>query len=173
MSRKFAIGYLLSLCALAACGNEEPPAQQVVPPVTSNPPPAQAAAPFAITRLPDGPHMGIIVGFDDLSAGDVDRQGRSTELLDQAASSGASISRIQLDWAELETAPVQYDLEPLSGALEVARQRRQLIYVTLSTLDSDGLTLPDYLLDDNGRLRDGLSLASPEVTGRFEDFLEW
>ena len=173
MSRMFAIASLLSFCALAACGNEEPPAAQVPPPVTGAPQPAPAADPFAITRLPDGPHMGIIVGFGDLSAGDVDRQGRSIELLDQAASRGASISRIQLDWAGLETRPGEYDPEPLSGALEVARQRGQLIYVTLSTLDSDGLTLPDYLLDDDGKLRDGLSLASPEVTGRFEDLLEW
>lgn len=173
MSRSFAIACLMSLCTLAACGNEEPTAPQVLPPATSATPPVQAADPFAITRLPDGPHMGIIVGFDDLSAGDVDRQGRSTELLDQAASRGASISRIQLDWAGLETAPGEYDLEPLSQALEDARQRGQLVYVTLSTLDSDGLTLPEYLLDDDGKLKDGLSLASPEVTGRFEDFLKW
>lgn len=173
MSRCFAIACLVSVLVLPACGNDEAPASPDVPPAAGNPPFVQTEDPFAITRLPDGPHMGIIVGFDDLSAGAIDRLGRSTALLDQAASQGASISRIQLDWAELETAPGQYSTAPLSKALEIARQRGQFVYVTLSTLDSDGLTVPEYLLGDDGRLRDGLSLASAEVAGRFGDFLDW
>ncbi|MEL7232260.1 MAG: hypothetical protein AAGJ85_07105, partial [Pseudomonadota bacterium] len=39
-------------------------------------------------------------------------------------------------------------------------------------LDSDGLTLPEDLLED-GSLKAGLSLSSPEVLGRFEAFLDW
>jgi len=173
MPRCFAIACLLTVLALPACGNDEQPAPPQIPPATGATPSGQDDNPFAVTRLPDGPHMGIIVGFDDLSTGDFDRQERATALLDQAASRGASISRIQLDWAELETAPGQYDSAPLSEALEVARLRGQRVYVTLSTLDSDGLTVPEYLLGDDGRLRDGLSLASPEVTDRFENFLDW
>lgn len=173
MSRSFAIACLVAVLALAACGNEDAFASPDVPPAAGNPPPAQTEDPFAITRLPDGPHMGIIVGFDDLSTGDFDMQELSTALLDQAASNGASISRIQLDWAELETAPGQYEAALLSQALEGARPRDQLVYVTLSTLDSDGLTLPEYLLDEDGRLSGDLSLSSPEVLGRFEDFLAW
>lgn len=173
MSRSLAIACLVSVLALPGCGNDDAFALPDLPTATDNTPSAQSDDPFAITRLPDGPHMGIIVGFDDLSTGDFDRQERSTALLDEAASLGASISRIQLDWAELETAPGQYEAAPLSQALEGARQRGQLVYVTLSTLDSDGLTLPEYLLDEDGRLRGELSLSSPEVLGRFEDFLNW
>ncbi len=186
MSRSFAIACLVALLALSGCGNEEGQADNTMillsrdnggagftglPEV--NAPSGKEDDPFAITRLPDGPHMGIIVGFDDLSMGAFDRQERATDLLDQAASHGASITRIQLDWTELETAPGQYDPAPLSEALGVARLRNQLVYMTLSTLDSDGLTLPEDLLGDDGMLRDGLSLSSPEVLRRFEDFLDW
>lgn len=173
MPRSLAIACLVLLLSLPACGNEDGPASSIAAPVSGETPTAQDDDPFAITRLPGGPHMGIIVGFDELSNGRFDRQERSDALLDQAASRGASISRIQLDWAELETAPGQYDAAPLSEALEVARVRGQLVYVTLSTLDSDGLTLPQDLVDDDGRLRDDVSLASPEVLDRFEDFLDW
>ncbi|KWV91794.1 hypothetical protein AUC45_11370 [Erythrobacter sp. YT30] len=161
------------MLSLSACGNDEASPLPNPAPVVGGLPPIASNTGFEIARLADGPHMGIIVGFDDLSQGPFDRQMRSAALLDEAASSGASISRIQLDWPELETQPGQSEAAPLAEALETARQRGQLVFVTLSTLDSDGLTLPEDLLDGDGKLRDGLSLASPEVLERFQRFLDW
>lgn len=132
-----------------------------------------STANYSIPRLSDGPHMGIIVGFDALVGGPFDRAGRAEELLDIAANAGASISRIQVDWAGLELAPGQYDEASLTEALRGARGRGQSVFVTLSTLDSEGLTVPSDLVTSNGSLRPGLELSSPEVLRRFEQFLDW
>lgn len=136
-------------------------------------PPQSAAPDYAIARLPAGPHMGIIVGFDGLVGGPYDRAARAEELLDVAANAGASISRIQVDWSDLEMMPGQYDETSLTDALNGARARGQSVFVTLSTLDSDGLTIPSDFLTPTGNLRSGLELSSPEVLLRFEQFLDW
>ena len=128
---------------------------------------------YPIARLPNGPHMGIIVGFDALVGGGYDRTARAEELLDIAANAGASISRIQVDWGDLEFAPGQFDEASLRDELEAAQTRNQFVFVTLSTLDSDGLTFPPDLLAPDGNLREGLELSSPEVLSRFEQFLDW
>lgn len=144
------------------------------PPTPTMVAPPQSAAPdYAIARLPAGPHMGIIVGFDALVGGPYDRAARAEELLNLAANAGASISRIQVDWSDLETTPGKYDETSLTDALNGARERGQSVFVTLSTLDSDGLTIPSDFLTPTGGLRSGLELSSPEVLHRFEQFLDW
>ena len=141
-------------------------------PPTGTPPPGEMPD-FSIARLSDGPHMGIIVGFDALVNGPYDRAARAEELMDIAANSGASISRIQVDWSELELAPGQYDEASLTQSLDEARARGQSVFVTLSTLDSEGLTIPSDFLTDEGNLRSGLELSSPKILQRFEQFLDW
>ncbi len=173
MFRSLAMVGFPVLLALSGCGNDEALASREPLPPVQSPPPSPTSDPYSIARLPAGPHMGIIVGFDDLSRGPFDRQARAEALLDAAAMRGASISRIQLDWTELEPEPGEFDPAPLAEALNLARTRGQHVYVTLSTLDSDGLTLPEDLLNDDGQLRDGLSLSSPEVLQRFESLLAW
>ena len=134
---------------------------------------AEGANDTTVPRLPAGPHMGIIVGFDDLRGGPYDRVARAEALLDEAAAAGASLARIQIDWSELEPRPSRYDASALTDALEAAGTRGQHVFVTLSTLDSDGFTIPADLLGTDDRLRDGLTLAAPEVIDRFDAFLGW
>ena len=140
---------------------------------TAPPAPEPPPASFEIPRLPPGPHYGIIVGFDDLTTGPFDRTANADRLLDEAALAGASISRIQVDWSELEPSPGVYDGIALDASLAGGSAREQSVYVTLSTLDTDGLTVPADLLNENGRFVAGLTAASPEVVQRFTDFLEW
>ena len=117
--------------------------------------------------------MGIIIGFDDLSGGPLDRRARAQMLMDEAALAGASISRIQADWGGLESSAGAYDDTALAELLAEARARGQQVFFTLSTLDSNALTVPADLVDVDGRFRPGLSLASPELQARFEAFLDW
>lgn len=119
---------------------------------------------YQIPRLTDGPHMGIIIGFDDLGGGPYDRIARAIELLDEAAAAGASISRIQVDWSELDNEGV-FNETDLVAQLADARSRNQHVFVTLSTLDSDGFTVPNDL--------QGRSLSDEVLLRRFEQFLDW
>lgn len=126
-----------------------------------------------LPRLSPGPHMGFIEGFEDLDTTDIDRRTRADQLRQQAISHGMTVSRVQIDWATLEPARGVYNGEALLNALEFAGRQDIDIFVTLSTLDSEELTLPDYLMDSDGGLRPGLTMSSPEVMGAFDDLLEW
>ena len=126
-----------------------------------------------IPRLGDGPHLGMIVGFDPLTTDLYDQPARVTELTSQAVAAGMNISRFQIDWSELES-EIGYEDEVLNDFLNTIRSSRLPAYVTLSTLDSGGLTLPDYLMDMDGvGLRPDLTITSPEVIQAFERFLNW
>ena len=128
----------------------------------------------AAPRLAPGPHWGIIEGFNADGPETYDQPSRTNELLTEAAMRGASIARAQVDWSELETAPGVYDQAVLDALLDQLGAYDQAGFVTLSTLDSDALTLPAYLLDPaTGSLRQGLTLSSPEVLTAFEAFLDW
>lgn len=154
--------------ALAACGVDEITVNDPAPspPVSSDP--TTPTTP-ALPRLAAGPHLGMITGFDPL---DADRAEQAALRYEQARTSGASIGRVQIDWSELETAPGEYDAQALADAFEDPGLEGMNLVVLLSTLDSEGLTVPDYLVD-NGQLRDGLTLSSPEVVDAFSAFLDW
>lgn len=121
----------------------------------------------ATPRLPDGPHWGVIEGFEPLRTEPFDREARADALMNLAAARGADIARVQVDWADLETSPGVYDQDALDTLLEKLTERDQSGFVTLSTLDSEGFTIPDYLLAP------GLSLTSDTVRTAFDAFLDW
>ncbi|MEM8726852.1 MAG: hypothetical protein AAGE86_15160 [Pseudomonadota bacterium] len=111
----------------------------------------------------------MITGFDPL---DQARADAAAVRYAQARDAGASIGRIQIDWSELETARGVYDAQALAEAFADPGLQGMSVFVLVSTLDSDGLTVPDYLGDEDG-LRDGLTFASPEVIDAFAGFLDW
>ncbi|MEL7199728.1 MAG: hypothetical protein AAGL10_15565 [Pseudomonadota bacterium] len=161
------------LCAalvplLTACGPEDGAPLAPTVSVSPNPPPVASFEP-SLPRLADGPHLGMITGFDPL---DANRAAVAAARYDQARAAGATIGRIQIDWAELETAPGEYDAAALDDAFAAPELAGMNLVVLLSTLDSEGLTVPDHLVED-GRLRDGLTLGSPEVVDSFTAFLDW
>ena len=128
----------------------------------------------ATPRLTNGPHWGIIEGFNPDPPSSFDQAAKTNALLAEAAASGASIARIQMDWRELETAPGVYDQVSLDRFLANLAATGQAGFVTLSTLDSEGLTLPTHFMnEETGGLRDGLLLSAPEVHIAFERFLDW
>ncbi len=151
---------------LGACGADD--AQTPAPSPNGSTPPAATSEP-SLPRLAAGPHLGMITGFDPLN----DQRAEQAALrYEQARTSGASIGRVQIDWAELETAPGEYDEQALADAFADPGLEGMNLVVLLSTLDSEGLTIPDYLVED-GLLRDGLTLSSPEVVNAFTAFLDW
>ena len=125
-------------------------------------------------RLSNGPHWGIIEGFNSDPPSTFDQTATTTGLLSEAAASGASITRVQMDWSELETAPGVYDQAALDSVFVRLAATEQAGFVTLSTLDSEGPTLPSHFMnEETGGLRDGLLLNAPEVQIAFERFLDW
>ncbi|KLE31753.1 hypothetical protein AAW01_09615 [Aurantiacibacter gangjinensis] len=154
--------------SLLSCGDDDGAA--VPDPVASESPPGSPpAVTAAIPRLSSGPHWGMIAGFDPLDAA---RAAKADARFAEAKDAGLTLGRIQIDWSDLETAPGEYDGDMLAEALADPRLDGLNVFVTLSTLDTDGLTLPDYLLSD-GELRQGLTMASPEVVDAFTAMLDW
>ncbi|MEM7492525.1 MAG: hypothetical protein AAF296_04040 [Pseudomonadota bacterium] len=135
-------------------------------------PPAPPPVTDVIPRLPAGPHIGTIIGFDPLTTDGPDRAGRAETLIQDLQAAGGTIGRAQLDWGGLETAPGVYDEQALREALAEAKSIGPFVFLTLSTLDTDGLTIPSDLTED-GQMNSDLSIGSPEVLERFEAFLDW
>jgi len=111
----------------------------------------------------------MITGFDPLNA---ERAEQAALRYQQARASGASVGRVQIDWSELETAPGEFDEQALADAFEDPGLEGMNLVVLVSTLDTEGLTIPAYLMEGDG-LRDGLTLGSPEVVNAFTVFLDW
>ena len=155
-----------ALWMLAGCSVDEISISSPTPAPTA---PISVQVTPSLPRLAAGPHLGMITGFDPLNA---ERAEQAMQRYQQARSSGATIGRIQIDWAELEPAPGQYDEQALADAFEDPGLEGMNLVVLLSTLDSDGLTVPEYFVEDDS-LRDGLTLASPEVVDAFSAFLDW
>ncbi len=159
---KFGMILWVSL-GLAACGGES---SSIVPPIVPPPPPVNQ-----IPNLSAGPHLGYIIGFDVL---DTQQTANAASRFAQAVASGMSISRVQLGWGELESAPGVYELADLLLALDVATASGQQPFVTLSTLDTSELTLPlDLMAADRLTPAAALTIDGPEIRARFEAFLDW
>ncbi|MCF6232358.1 MAG: hypothetical protein L3J36_04565 [Rhodobacteraceae bacterium] len=120
-----------------------------------------------ITRLTDGPHMGILDSFEflGLTANGTDRQLVADDLRAQSVDAGMTISRVLIDWSDLEISKGVYDRAAIEDALDYAERQGMSPFVTLSTLDSEGRTLPAFL--------DGKALDSAEVSEAWVDLLEW
>ncbi len=134
-----------------------------------------AMADQSLSKLPEGPHLGMIAGFDDLRPhnGGLDRLARANDLFEVAIDAGMTIGRAQIDWRDLETAPGVYDSYELNEVLEYAGSDGLHIFVTFSSIDTDGLTLPDYLSEENTMPFEGHLLSDPEIETPFLAFLDW
>jgi len=150
---------------LAACGGSGSSALSSRPPVV----PPQTSG--QIPALSPGPHLGYIVGFETLDArqtADADNH------FSEAVAAGMRISRIQISWEELEPAPGIFESGNLMIALDQATVSGQQPFLTLTTLDTGGLTIPlDLMAADRLTPAAGLTLDGPEILGRFHAFLDW
>ncbi len=119
-------------------------------------------------RLPDGPHMGYITGFDPLGP----RAPQVAALTEEALAAGMSLGRVQVDWADLEPRPGRFEDRELRAALAEAATGGRHVFVTLSTLDSDALTIPGDLLGPDRLMKPGTALDDAEVLARLDAFLD-
>ncbi|MEM6682489.1 MAG: hypothetical protein AAF607_09625 [Pseudomonadota bacterium] len=155
------------LCAaFASCGANEPDPTPL--PVQSPPAPPQTPH---IARLPDGPHMGLIVGFDPLTNTAYDQPARVEALIAQAHAAGASIGRAQISWRDIEIAQGVYATDTLYEVLDAAADIGAFVFVTLETIDISSYEFPDYLRASPDALQPGLSLQSEEVRGALSNML--
>ncbi|MEL6541831.1 MAG: hypothetical protein AAFQ34_10550 [Pseudomonadota bacterium] len=154
---------------LCGCSVDEISVSSPPPVATPSPTPPSTGFEPALPRLASGPHLGMITGFDPLNA---ERAEQAALRYQQARASGASVGRVQIDWSELETAPGEFDEQALVDAFEDPGLEGMNLVVLVSTLDTEGLTIPAYLMEGDG-LRDGLTLGSPEVVNAFTVFLDW
>lgn len=125
-----------------------------------------------VPRLGPGPHLGMITGFDELTMDPYDQVVRVDELRAQARAAGMNIARFQIDWSELQSNPGTYETNSMEELLTAINDSTLPAYITLSTLDTGSITLPEYLMEGE-ELAAGLTIASPEVITAFEDFLDW
>ncbi|MEM7570860.1 MAG: hypothetical protein AAF337_13795 [Pseudomonadota bacterium] len=127
----------------------------------------------ATPRLPDGPHVGILVGFDSLNNPAYDQPARVDTLLAELRNAGGTISRVQFGWRSIETAQGVYDGTDLEEALQRAMAEGDYVFATFETIDISEAVFPDYLLGPDGELADGLTLSSPTVLTALENVLEF
>lgn len=127
----------------------------------------------SLPLLPVGNHIGITDGFNRSNT----RRSiaKIADLRKEAISKGMSVDNIQLDWNQLEPHPHQYNKELLEDIL-ISRQASGLkTLVILSTIDSEGFTLPEDLFDANSHtgFAYGVEFGDPLITERFEKLLDW
>lgn len=168
MFRYLLVIFLLTFLNACGQGSSNTNGLTPIPPPQPDPVPGFGTVP----RLGNGPHLGMITGFDILTTEPYDRPLRVAELTNQAITAGMNISRFQIDWNELETEPGLYDMDEMNALLDSIAETPLPAYITLSSLDSGELTFPDYLMDGDS-LRSDLTVGSAEVTEAFERFLDW
>lgn len=151
---------------LAACSDGSSSPTTIVANTPTNVPPVTS-----IPNLTSGPHLGYIVGFDALNA---QQTANADARFSEAVAAGMRISRVQLGWDELETARGVFDQNLLTSVLGEATVAGQQPFFSLSTLDTSVLTIPsDLLTSDGSTLATGLTIDGPEITARFQVFLDW
>ena len=134
---------------------------------------AENSSSKSLPLLPAGNHIGITDGFNRSNTQrSIDK---IAELRKEAISKGMSVDNIQLDWNQLEPQPNQYNKELLEDIL-ISRQASGLkTLVILSTIDSEGFTLPEDLFDANSHtgFAFGVEFGDPLITERFKKLLDW
>ncbi|MEL6181383.1 MAG: hypothetical protein AAFS10_20665, partial [Myxococcota bacterium] len=126
----------------------------------------------ALPYLPSGQHLSAIVGFELYSP-------ITTERVDaiwrDALDAGMEVGRLQIDWADLETGPGQYNEAPLREGLARMKEDGLKPFVSIYAVDSEGLVIPADLFDENSptQIVDGRSLDDPDILARYRAVLDW
>ncbi|MFK7922849.1 MAG: hypothetical protein AB8H47_12870 [Bacteroidia bacterium] len=94
--------------------------------------------------LSEGPQVGIIQGFNGDNPPAI--QDSIAARMSEAQALGIRLARIQVDWSDLEPSPNQYALNELKDQLEANHAAGLETMLTLSSLDSDAITIPEDLL---------------------------
>ncbi|MES9972373.1 MAG: hypothetical protein ABW092_20260 [Candidatus Thiodiazotropha sp.] len=94
---------------------------------------------------------------------------------DDAIDAGMQVARIQVDWSGLEPLPSQYDRSELEEKLIEMEDSGLQPFVLISTIDSEGYTIPEDLTDSGSEtgLVNGIHFDDPVILERFENLLDW
>ena len=124
-----------------------------------------------LALLGSGNHIGYIQGFEETIP---ENEAAIALRWEEAIDAGMSIGRIQIDWTELEPTPGVFDEVVLDEALESLTDRGLKPMLTLSTIDSEELTFPEDLMEeDHQSLVGGMDLDDPAVIARFDALAAW
>ena len=82
-----------------------------------------------------------------------------------AVNAGMSVSRLQIDWPELEPSPSSYDKAGFEQRLFEMKNQGLQPFLLISAFDSDGPVVPDYLT--------GLDFDDSELIQRFNNLMDW
>lgn len=82
-----------------------------------------------------------------------------------AINAGMSVSRLQIDWPELEPSPNSYDQAGFEQRLFEMKTQGLQPFLLISAYDSDGPVVPDDLA--------GLDFDDPELIQRFNNLMDW
>lgn len=134
---------------------------------------AVSADAIALPLLTSGKHVSFIKGFNASQPRKTNR--RMNRAWRKALAAGMDVSRIQVDWAELEPRPGDYDTKRLEALLAQMEADELQSFVLLSTIDSDGYTIPSDLKNDESEtlLADGMRFDDLRIVQRFRALLDW
>lgn len=126
----------------------------------------------AMPLLKKGTHLSLKITFEILP------EPTSTiadGLWDDALEAGMTTGRIHLDWSSVETGPSTFDKEVLRQELQSMKADGLVPFVALYAIDTEGLTVPPDLLDENEptSLVGGISMDDPLVLDRYKAMLDW
>jgi hypothetical protein len=154
-------------------GKPPGPAGSSEEPVDNLDPPNNNDNSISLPLLPAGNHIGIADGFNRKNSPRTINKIAATRK--EAISKGMAVDNIQLDWERLEPKPYQYNKQLLEDAL-ISNQASGLnTLVVISTIDSEGFTLPEDLLDASSGtgFAYGVAFDDPVIVKRFKKLLDW
>ena len=112
---------------------------------------------------------GFHLGYGTFAPVPVDQLPALEERIAEATDAGIDVTRVMVDWAEIETKPGQYDLSILDDQMERVPDNARL-FLTLGVTDVDHYSVPEDLLDSNGQL--SAPLDEPGVIDRYLALLD-
>jgi hypothetical protein len=127
----------------------------------------------SLPLMASGKHVSLIKGFNINQPPDTNSA--MHQKWNEAIDAGMKIGRIQVDWIELEPYPYEYDMAAFEEKLFELKNDGLQPFVLLSTIDSEGFTIPSDLTDSNTGtlLADDMHFDDPQIFDRFEKLLDW
>ncbi len=130
-----------------------------------------AVAPHQLPLLPPGQHLSIIKGFEELQP---ELDAKAEAYIGEAISRGMKIGRVQTDWGILEPEAGKYVKAELERALQDQKSKGLKPFISLTTMDTGGYSMPPFYMEDGGeKLKGGMTMGSPEITAGFNRLLDW
>jgi len=171
----WAVGLILIFVMASSLSWGNDPASSTIPEVQRDQENATAIVPPQdMPYLPPGPHLGLIVGFDNVFPPDTQKTVEAA--LEKALAGGMKIGRVQADWSTIEASPGNIDLSGVKTELETIKRKGLLPFLTITTVDTASLSLPRDLLDpeddSNMKLAEGMTFDNPYLLNRFKAVLD-